>query len=55
VRDRLPYPEHVGLTFGQWCEKHGVTDDEYEPLLTYLFALRMRAAGILSLFMISRR
>jgi hypothetical protein len=56
MRDRLPYPEHCAQpTFGQFCEKHGVTDDEYEPLLTYWFALRMRASGILSILMLPHR
>lgn len=56
MRDHLLYPERCRQpTLGEWCEKHSVTDEEYEPLLTYLFAMRMRAAGILSLFMIDRR
>jgi hypothetical protein len=55
MRDRLPYPEHSAVTFGQFCEKHGVTEDEYEPLLTYWFAMRMRASGILSILMLPYR
>jgi hypothetical protein len=55
MRDRLPYPEHCKpLTFGQFCEKHGVTDDEYEKLMTYWIALKLRKSGLLPILMAGR-
>jgi hypothetical protein len=54
MRDRLPYPEHCSQTFDQWCEQHGVTDDEYEALMVYWIALRLRASGLLSIMMYGR-
>lgn len=54
-RDRLPYPEHCKpLTFGQFCEKHDVTDDEYEKLMTYWIALKLRKSGLLPILMAGR-
>ena len=55
MRDRLPYPEHCKpQTFGQFCEKHGVTDDEYEQLLTFWIAMRLRKCGLLTIMMMGR-
>lgn len=56
MRDRLPYPEHCKQpTFGQWCERNGVTDDEYEQLFTYWFAMRLRRCGIMGIMMAGLR
>jgi len=55
MRDRLPYPESFKrLTFDQFCEKHNVTDQEYELLMTYWIAMRLRKSGLLPI-MISGR
>ena len=56
MRDRLPYPEHCKtLTFDRWCARHGVTDDEYETLMVYFIALRLRASGLLPIMMYGKR
>ena len=55
MRDRLPYPEHCKpQTFGQWCAKHEVTDDEYERLMTFWVAMRLRKCGLLAIMMAGR-
>lgn len=52
MQDRLPYPKHFKRpTFGEWCELNSVTDDEYEKLLTYWIALRLRKSGLLGIMM----
>jgi hypothetical protein len=52
MRDRLPYPEHCkSPTFHEWCESHGVTDDEFEKLFVFWIALRLRASGLVGILM----
>ena len=56
MRDRLPYAEHCKPpTFDQWCERHDLTDDEYETLMVFWIALRLRASGLLPIMMYGRR
>lgn len=52
MRDRLPYPEHFKPpTFDQWCKRHDVTDAEYEKLMTFWIAMRLRKCGLLNIMM----
>jgi hypothetical protein len=51
--DRLP-GNLFGTTFDQFCAKHGVTDEEYEKLMVYWIALRLRASGLLPIMMHGR-
>ena len=48
--DRLP-GKLLPMTFGRWCEMHKVTDDEYELLMTFWIAMRLRKSGLLPIMM----
>jgi hypothetical protein len=51
--DRLP-GKLMPITFGQWCDAHKVTDEEYEKLLTYWLALRLQKCGVLNILLMGR-
>lgn len=55
MMDRLPYPHHFkGKTFEQWCDEHAVADEEFEALLTFWIAMRLRKSGLLGIMMAGR-
>lgn len=49
--DRLPGKLLDRVTFYQWCQQHNVTDEEYEKLMTYWIAMRLRKCGLLNIMM----
>lgn len=55
MRDRLPYPEHCKpVSFADWCERHDVTDEEYEKLFIFWIAMRLRKSGLASIMINGR-